>query len=270
MTGVDLTADAVATYDDSLVLVGRKTEPQGLALPGGPQEEGETLEAAAVREMREETGLNFVPKYCVGVYDEPGRDPRGEKVSVVYAGEAYGDPGSAEQATDVRTFPLSELEDLSDDLVFDHAEIIDDFLEGNCGEGEKASRGYREPEDLFFLYDRKGSEEFGDFEAQRYGSVLFTDELEDGKRMHGSNADGLLAATVPVGGHPDIGENYIVGARMDETYRKTFYDGSSERRTRTLFPAVEVDESEVQEAVDALAAENPEWIRAGAEIDSLP
>jgi hypothetical protein len=49
----ELTADAVATYGDNLVLVERNKEPEGLALPGGHQEPGETLKATAIREMKE-------------------------------------------------------------------------------------------------------------------------------------------------------------------------------------------------------------------------
>lgn len=77
-----------ADGEDGIVLVERLNPPHGWALPGGFVDEGETCEAAAIREMREETGLDVVLTGLLGVYSDPRRDPRQHTMSVVYTGVA--------------------------------------------------------------------------------------------------------------------------------------------------------------------------------------
>ncbi len=85
-----LTADAVvfapnAEGKTTVLLIKRKNPPfQGRwALPGGFVDEGETTQKAAVRELLEETSLSVGEEKFefVGLYDTPGRDPRGWTVS---------------------------------------------------------------------------------------------------------------------------------------------------------------------------------------------
>jgi 8-oxo-dGTP diphosphatase len=82
-----LAADCVV-FDPQgrLLLIRRKNPPfQGqYALPGGFVEYGETTEQAAARELAEETGLTAVALSLVGVYSDPGRDPRQHIVSIAY------------------------------------------------------------------------------------------------------------------------------------------------------------------------------------------
>ena len=83
-----LTTDCVVRDANSRVLlIRRKNEPfkGAYALPGGFVDIGETVEAACRREVREETGLNVDALRLIGVYSDPGRDPRGHTVSVAYA-----------------------------------------------------------------------------------------------------------------------------------------------------------------------------------------
>lgn len=85
---VDVVVFGIDERDRSLdvLLIRRKGEPfKGqLALPGGFVEPKETLEQAAFRELREETGIK--PTYIEQLYTfgDPGRDPRGWTVSVAY------------------------------------------------------------------------------------------------------------------------------------------------------------------------------------------
>lgn len=74
-----LTVDGIVCRGDEILLVLRAFEPfKGRwALPGGFVEYGETVEAAVSRELREETGLEVVPKGVAGVYSDPGGIPAG-------------------------------------------------------------------------------------------------------------------------------------------------------------------------------------------------
>ena len=115
-----------------IVLVERKYPPVGLALPGGFVEVGERVEEAAVREMKEETGLDVKLSGLLGVYSDPKRDPRFHVVSVVWIGDAEGEPKAGSDAKIARVYKLEDIP--FDKLVFDHARIIADFLRwGNYG-----------------------------------------------------------------------------------------------------------------------------------------
>ena len=109
-----------------IVLIERRNPPVGLALPGGFVEIGERVEEAAVREIREETGLEVRLSGLLGVYSDPERDPRFHVVSVVFVGDAEGEPKAGSDAKKVRVFRLEEIP--LDQLVFDHKNIILDFL----------------------------------------------------------------------------------------------------------------------------------------------
>jgi len=93
-------------------------------LPGGFVDVGESLEQAAVREAREETCLDVKLKILLGCYSNPLRDPRGHTVSPVYVAEARGEPQAADDAKNLRCVPVA---DLPNDLVFDHALILQDY-----------------------------------------------------------------------------------------------------------------------------------------------
>jgi 8-oxo-dGTP diphosphatase len=119
----------------SVLLVERANEPfRGRwALPGGFVEEDESLASAAARELGEETGLERldVELEQLGAYGDPGRDPRGRTVSVVYVayGESLPDPVAADDAADAGWRPVDELLEAPDELAFDHARILRDALE---------------------------------------------------------------------------------------------------------------------------------------------
>jgi 8-oxo-dGTP diphosphatase len=126
-----LTVDAVVISTGevpSVLLVRRGNEPfQGRwALPGGFVEEGERVASAAPRELGEETGLQLSALELLGVYDTPGRDPRGWTVSVVYLARVSeeAEVKGADDASDARWFALEALPELA----FDHALILADAL----------------------------------------------------------------------------------------------------------------------------------------------
>lgn len=110
---------------ERIVLIRRAKPPLGWALPGGFVDEGEALHDAAVREAKEETGLTVDLSEQFFTYSDPARDPRRHTLSTVYLGWAEGEPKGGDDAAEARAFKLDEL---PGDLVFDHGQILQDFL----------------------------------------------------------------------------------------------------------------------------------------------
>ncbi len=109
-----------------IVLIERLYAPEGLALPGGFVEVGETVESAVLREIKEETGLDARINRLFGVYSDPKRDPRFHVVSVVFVCDAEGEPRAGDDAKRVRVYRLEDLP--LDLLVFDHKSILLDYM----------------------------------------------------------------------------------------------------------------------------------------------
>ena len=107
-----------------VLLIKRGIEPfKGMwALPGGFIEENEDLFDAALRELKEETGLENVVPVQIGVFGKPGRDPRGHTIAVAYMA-MLPEPVSVSAGDDAENaswFPIDNLPELA----FDHDEII--------------------------------------------------------------------------------------------------------------------------------------------------
>ena len=125
---IEYCTDAIAFYGDKLVLVERLNNERGLALPGGRCEKGEALSDCIIREFAEETGLILAIDSTWSTYADPRRDPRGRKVTTVFAGCAYGVPRGEKGKTKVCFMNLSDIESLQERFAFDHFEIINDYL----------------------------------------------------------------------------------------------------------------------------------------------
>jgi 8-oxo-dGTP diphosphatase len=108
----------------TLVFIERRNDPVGWALPGGFVDEGEWIADAAVREAKEETGLDVEIVELFHVYSDPRRDARKHTVSTVFIGRARGEPNSGDDAADARICAPAEL---AGRLVFDHALIVADY-----------------------------------------------------------------------------------------------------------------------------------------------
>jgi ADP-ribose pyrophosphatase YjhB (NUDIX family) len=119
------TADVIICVGDGVVLIERKNPPAGWALPGGFIDYGESAEAAAVREAREETSLDVNNLKLFGVYSDPRRDPRHHTLTVVFTAHADGTPRADDDAADIGVFTR---ENLPSPLAFDHATILADFF----------------------------------------------------------------------------------------------------------------------------------------------
>ncbi|ANK81796.1 MAG: hypothetical protein TEF_14070 [Rhizobiales bacterium NRL2] len=128
--GPALTVDCVVFDAEGRLLLIRRGKPpfEGMhALPGGFVDLGERVEDAAARELAEETGIQARPERLIGVYSDPGRDPRGHVVSVAFL---FRLPPSAPEPAggDDAAFAAFHADWRKLDLAFDHAQILDDAL----------------------------------------------------------------------------------------------------------------------------------------------
>ena len=119
------TVDVIIEMSGGIVLVKRRFPPPGWALPGGFVEYGETLAAAAVREAREETGLDVTLTELFNAYSDPARDPRQHTIAVVFLGQADGRPVGGDDAAEADVFAV---DDLPAPLAFDHGRIVADYV----------------------------------------------------------------------------------------------------------------------------------------------
>jgi ADP-ribose pyrophosphatase YjhB (NUDIX family) len=93
---------------------------------------GETVEAAALRELNEETTLSAELLAILGVYSDPKRDPRGQRISTVFIADwVSGEPEGRDDAKSARWFEINEVKKLMPNFAFDHAKIVGDYFHWN-------------------------------------------------------------------------------------------------------------------------------------------
>lgn len=101
------------------------------ALPGGFVQPNETAYEAAMRELKEETGVDNIHLEHFGVYDTPGRDPRGWIISnahyAIVPERFLSKRKASDDASEVELFSVKEVLNL--DLAFDHRKIIEDAIQ---------------------------------------------------------------------------------------------------------------------------------------------
>ena len=127
------TVDIIIELADGIVLIERKNPPHGWALPGGFVDYGESFEQAAVREAREETGLEVTLVRQFHTYSDPDRDPRQHTASTVFIATAAGTPAAADDAVRVEVFTRNTLPP----LVFDHERILADYFNWKEGKADE-------------------------------------------------------------------------------------------------------------------------------------
>jgi 8-oxo-dGTP diphosphatase len=122
--------DEILDENRKFILIKRKNNPfkNYWAIPGGFVEYGETVENAAIREAKEETGVDIELKKLFNIYSNADRDPRGHTITIVYIATGnINDMKSGSDAEDILLCSFEELTSLK--IAFDHEKILTDILE---------------------------------------------------------------------------------------------------------------------------------------------
>lgn len=127
--------DMIIEKDDKIVLLLRDKEPfRGMiVVPGGKVEYGETVEEAAIRESKEETGLKVKLKDILGVYSDPKRDPRWHSVSVAFVEEIVSGKLKGSYEGEPKWYSMDEID--FDKMGFDHGKILKDYMKWKKSKG---------------------------------------------------------------------------------------------------------------------------------------
>jgi 8-oxo-dGTP diphosphatase len=126
MVTVDAAVFSYSGGKAQILLIKRGNEPfEGMwALPGGFIEMDEELEAAAARELAEETGLCNVELEQMRTYGTCGRDPRGRLITIVFLGIVKEGGEEIKAGDDAAQAKWFDAQELPEELAFDHGEII--------------------------------------------------------------------------------------------------------------------------------------------------
>jgi 8-oxo-dGTP diphosphatase len=122
--------DVIIEQESMILFARRKKEPfkDYLGLPGGFVNMGETVEAAARREVKEETSLDIDLTDILGVYSNPQRDPRGHIMSIVFIGQSSSNDktknkaAAQDDASKIEWIDSSMVDNKT--LAFDHKNIL--------------------------------------------------------------------------------------------------------------------------------------------------
>lgn len=120
--------DIIIEKNDKILLIHRAIYPykNSMVLPGGHVEYGEIVENAAIREAKEETGLQVKLKEIFGVYSNPKRDPRFHSISIVFLATPLKGKIKSSHEGKVEWVDLNQID--FKNMGFDHAIILKDYI----------------------------------------------------------------------------------------------------------------------------------------------
>jgi 8-oxo-dGTP diphosphatase len=149
---VDIVIFTIQSGELRVLLVKRGIPPfvGQFAIPGGFVLEDESLDQAALRELKEETGVGDVYLEQLYSFGDPGRDPRGRVITVAYYALISADRSplaAGSDASDPRWWAIRELPALA----FDHRKILDYALERLRNKLEYTTVGFQLLPDRFTL-----------------------------------------------------------------------------------------------------------------------
>lgn len=121
---VDIIIELIDKPERPIILIERKNEPYGWAIPGGFVDYGESIETSAIREAKEEVSLDVELIEQFYVYSDPARDPRQHTLAIVFIATAKGEPIAADDAKNLGIFHQWNL---PQNLCFDHDRIMQDY-----------------------------------------------------------------------------------------------------------------------------------------------
>lgn len=123
-------AVVVAVIDDGKILLTKREDFEVWCLPGGGVEEGESLAEGAIREAKEETGLDVRLTRLIGIYSQLGG--MHDVHAVLYEARPIGGVLCIQphETIEVAYFPFDQL---PDELLFGHEKRIRDAIAGACG-----------------------------------------------------------------------------------------------------------------------------------------
>jgi len=121
------TVDIIIEYNGGIILIKRKNPPEGWALPGGFVGYGESLESAATREAKEETGLDIELLRQFHTYSDPKRDPRHHTITTVFIAKSRGRAVAGDDAKEIGIFSK---DNLPAQIAFDNRDILNNYFSG--------------------------------------------------------------------------------------------------------------------------------------------
>ncbi len=121
---VDIIIELIDRPERPIILIERRNEPFGWAIPGGFVDYGESVETAAIREAKEEVSLDVELVEQFHVYSDPNRDSRQHTIAIVFIATATGEPKADDDAKSLGIFNRDEM---PTNLCFDHDRIMREY-----------------------------------------------------------------------------------------------------------------------------------------------